>query len=226
MQRVIIVYRRKNSEADIEHILEVPKKARALFVFAHGAGAGMDHSGMASLAKALHAQGIGTLRFQFRYMERGSRRPDPPKIATATIAEAVQLAKKSKPKLPIFAGGKSFGGRMTTTAAAEGLIPDIKGIICFGFPLHPSKQPSTSRAAHLSDLRIPTLFVQGTRDHLADLSLLRPIVAKYKKVIRMHVIEGADHSFKVLKSAKRSPDNVLDEAALAAAEFCDSVMQC
>lgn len=184
----------------------------------------MDHAAMRALAKALQKQGIATLRFQFRYMELGSRRPDPSKIAMSRVAEAVKLAQKSKPKLPIFAGGKSFGARMTTMAAAEGLIPDINGIICFGFPLHPAKQPAITRAAHLTDLHIPTLLVQGTHDDLADLSLLRPIVAKLKKTIRMHVVDGADHSFKVLKSTKRNPDEVLDEVALAAARFCYSTV--
>jgi predicted alpha/beta-hydrolase family hydrolase len=203
----------------VSAILEVPKTARALLVLAHGAGAGMRHPAMNALANALHARDLATLRFQFPYMECGSKRPDRPEVAVAAVAAAVRTAAEHARALPLFAGGKSFGGRMTTTAAAAGEISLVRGIICFGFPLHPAKKPATERAGHLTKVRCPTLFIQGTRDDLADLTLLRPVVARLP-AFKLHVIDGADHSFGMLKSAGRSSADVLVEVAEVASAFC------
>lgn len=199
-------------------ILKLPSKAKALLVLAHGAGAGMKHPAMKELAEALNDVGIGTLRYEFPYMEQGKRRPDPPPVATARVAEAVQLASKKKNKLRIFAGGKSFGGRMTTTAAALGKI-EVQGIICFNFPLHRPKEPSITRADHLKDVKLPMLWIQGTRDDLADSKLTRQ-VAKTNQ-ISLVVIEGADHGYHVPKSSGRTHAEVMQEVATAAREFIE-----
>lgn len=201
-----------------EHILEVPKGATALLVLAHGAGAGMRHVFMEDLAKRLQAAKIGTLRYQFPYMERGSKRPDPPKTLVAAVAAACDAA-MAMTTLPIFAGGKSMGGRMTTTAASQGAIPGVRGIICFGFPLHPAKEPSITRAAHLAGVEIPTLFLQGTRDDLAEMGLMTGVVNGLPKHMRMHVVEKADHGFAVLKSSGRTADQVLDELVAETVAF-------
>lgn len=199
--------------ATVSSILEVPRGAKALLVLAHGAGAGMRHAWMGQLVQVLHERSIATLRYQFPYMEQGKKRTDSPKIAAQTVAAAVRAGRAACPKLPIYAGGKSFGGRMTTTAAAEGLLDGVQGICCFGFPLHPADKPGTKRAEHLAEVRIPTLFLQGDRDALADLALLKPVVAKHKKWIRLVVIRGADHGFAVLKSSGRTGAEVLAELA-------------
>ncbi len=206
--------------APVSGILEIPKPAMALLVLAHGAGAGMRHPAMKALSMVLHRNGIGTLRYQFPYMERSSKRPDSPKTATATVQAAVQAAAKLAPKLPLFAGGKSFGGRMTTTAASEAMLPEIRGIVCFGFPLHPAKQPSTARAEHLAKVTVPTLLLQGTRDDLSDLTLLRPIVKELGERFILHELDGADHSYSVLQSSGRSGAHVLQEVAHVTAAFC------
>lgn len=198
-------------------ILDVPESAAALLVLAHGAGAGMEHEGMQSLASALNGEGIATLRFQFPYMEKKSRRPDLPKIAVASIVAAVEAGRKALPKLPLFAGGKSFGGRMTTTAASEKRI-DVRGIVCFGFPLHPAKKPGTERAEHLSRVDTPMLWIQGTRDDLAELSLVRKVVKEHP-AITLYVVEGADHGYGVLKSSGRRAQDVRQEVARVTVGF-------
>jgi len=203
----------------VSAILEVPEKARAILVLAHGAGAGMRHPFMAQLAKALQREKIGTLRFQFPYMEKGSKRPDRPKIATAAVAAAVREASAHTGKLPLAAGGKSFGARMTTQAAAQGLLPQVEKIVCFGFPLHAPKKPSLIRAEHFDDLRIPVLCLQGTRDDLADPALMRKVIAKHPRRLKMQMVEGADHAFHVLKSSGRTDEDVLCEIAIAASRF-------
>lgn len=200
-------------ETPVTGILEIPKPALALLVLAHGAGAGMRHPAMKALAMVLHRNGVGTLRYQFPYMEKGSKRPDSPTLAAATVQAAVEAAAMEAPKLPIFAGGKSFGGRMTTTAAAEGRLPQIRGIICFGFPLHPAKQPAITRAEHLAKVAVPTLFLNGTRDDLSDLTLFRPVVKELGEKFILHELEGADHSYGVLKSSGRNGAQVLQEVA-------------
>lgn len=201
-----------------------PKNAWAGMILAHGAGAGMNHSGMEAIAEVLGSKGIATLRFQFPYMEKGSRRPDPPAVAVSAIAEAVALAEKKFPKLPLFAGGKSFGGRMTTTAASQGKLESILGIVCFGFPLHPPKKPSIDRAEHLKTLSTPTLWIQGTRDDLADLKLVRKVVKRHPNWLQVHVVDKADHSFHVLKSSGRTSEDVMDEIGKAAEDFCRSLL--
>ena len=208
---------------EVSALLEMPEKAKWLLLLAHGAGAGMHHPAMTSLAMALQAAGIATLRYQFPYMERGSKRVDSPKIAVATVAAAARAAAEAAPRLSLFAGGKSFGGRMTTTAAAEGELSGVRGIVCFGFPLHPAKKPSTTRAAHLAKLPVPTLFVSGTRDDLAELGLLREVVDQSSKRITLQLLAEADHGFGVRKSSGRTPDEVLAEVAKATREFCAKI---
>lgn len=207
-----------DQNASVSGILEVPKAADCVLVLAHGAGAGMSHVSMTALSEALHAQNIGTLRYQFLYMERGSKRPDSANVAVSVVARAVAAAEKIG--LPVFAGGRSFGGRMTTTAASLQKIPSIRGIVCFGFPLHPAKQPATIRAEHLEHVTTPTLFIQGTRDELADLDLIKHVVDKHRDTIKLHMIVGADHSFGVLKSSGRTGKEVLHEVVQACREFC------
>lgn len=206
----------------VSALADIPKGATALLVVAHGAGAGMDHVVMQTLVGALSEVGIATLRYQFPYMQKKSKRPDSPKVATAAVEAAVKFAAKQFPKIPLFAGGKSFGGRMTTTAASLKKLPHttrLKGIICFGFPLHQPKKPSVDRAEHLEQVKLPMLWVQGTRDALADLKLVRKVM-KVRKNIQLAVIEGADHSYHVLKSSGRKPEEIWKEIAQACAKFC------
>lgn len=205
----------------VSSLLEIPAGATQLLVLAHGAGAGMEHPGMTALAEALHASGVATFRYQFPYMEKGSKRPDNPKVAVATVAAAVRAAVKSAPELEVFAGGRSFGGRMTTTASSLGEIEMVLGIVCFGFPLHPAKQPDNKRAAHLEKVGHPMLFLQGTRDALADLELLGPVLSPLQEagLATLHVVEGADHGFDVLKRSGRTGDEVLEELAGTAAAW-------
>lgn len=197
----------------VSGLLQLPPNARACFVLGHGAGAGMAHSFMADLANALEARQIGTLRYNFPYMESGSKRPDPPALCHATVRAAVEEARKQAPGVTLIAGGKSFGGRMTSQAQAAKPLPDVRGLAYVGFPLHPAKKPSTERATHLSDVRIPMLFLQGTRDDLADLTLLEPIVEKLGASATMKRIESADHSFHVLARSGRNDREVMEELA-------------
>jgi len=179
----------------------------------------MNHPFLRSLSDELAAAGIATLRYQFPYMEQRRKAPDRPEVAMATVAAAVHAAAQEAPRLPLLAGGKSFGGRMTSQAAAEGLLPEVKGLVFFGFPLHPPKRPSTKRADHLSKVTVPMLFLQGTRDDLADLTLLRPICSALGSRATLHIIDSADHSFHVLKSAKRTDADVLHELAVTTASW-------
>lgn len=195
-------------------LVERPRGARAVFVLAHGAGAGMRHPFMQSMAAALAEERIATLRFEFPYMAEGRRRIDAFEVLERAIIDAVKRARRLK--LPIFAGGKSMGGRITSMTAARGLLPGVRGLVFLGYPLHPAKKPATKRAEHLPEVPMPMLFVQGTRDALADLSLLRPIVKKLPTAT-LHVVDGADHSFKV---ARRAQADVIAELARVTAEFC------
>ncbi|WP_116808708.1 alpha/beta family hydrolase [Steroidobacter cummioxidans] len=197
----------------VSALLQMPSAAKACFVFGHGAGAGMNHTFMTDLANALEARQIGTLRYNFPYMESGSKRPDPPALCHATVRAAVEEARKQAPGVSLIAGGKSFGGRMTSQAQAAKPLPEVRGLAFVGFPLHPAKKPSTERAAHLSDVKIPMLFLQGTRDDLADLTLLEPIVQKLGPSATMKRIEGADHSFHVLVRSGRNDREVMEELA-------------
>lgn len=200
-----------------------PPAAKALLVFAHGAGAGMRHAFMQDFAEALADRSVATLRFEFPYMAEGRHRPDPPAIATAAVREAVRRAQAEAGGLPILAGGKSFGGRMTTTAASEATLP-VRGLVLVGFPLHTAKRPGIERARHLSAVHLPMLFVQGTRDTLADLSLLEPVIAGLGARARLHLEAGADHGFHVLKRSGRSDAEVLESVAGVVAEWIDSVL--
>lgn len=190
-----------------------PPDARALYVLAHGAGAGMRHPFMTAIAEALEERGIGTFRYEFPYMRERRGRPDPPAVAAAAVREAVVAAAKAAPGLPLLAGGKSFGGRMTSTAQAQEPLPGVVGLVFLGFPLHPPKAPGDKRAAHLSDVRIPMLFLQGTRDDLADLTLMKPLCRSLGKHATLHVVDGADHSFKVLKRSGRTDAEAMIELA-------------
>jgi uncharacterized protein len=196
---------------EVSALLLVPTNAMCLLVMAHGAGAGMNHSFMEAMASALATDGVGSFRYQFPYMEQHRGVPDGQPVLTATVAAAVKTAAKCTPKLPLFAGGKSMGGRMTSLAAAENLLENIRGLIFFGFPLHPPKRPSVKRADHLKRVKLPMLFLQGTRDELADLTLLRPICEALKSQATLQVIEGADHSFHLLKRSGRTDAEVLAE---------------
>ena len=189
-----------------------PADSRAAYVFAHGAGVGMRHAFMEATAEGLAERGIATLRYQFPYMERGSRRPDAPPLAQATVRAAVAVAGQQAPALPLFAGGKSFGGRMSSQAQAAAAMPGVRGLVFLGFPLHPAGEPSDERAAHLSAVQVPMLFLQGTRDELAELSLLQPLVARLGERATLHALTDADHSFHVPARSGRKDSQVLAEA--------------
>jgi hypothetical protein len=202
----------------LDALLLRPAGARLLYVLAHGAGAGMRHSFLESVAETLGKECVATFRYQFPYMQAGRRRPDAPATLHAAVRAAVAAAREAAPDLPLIAGGKSFGGRMTTQAQAEAPLPSVRGIALLGFPLHPAGTPSVKRAEHLPRVTIPLLFLQGTRDELADLSLLRPIVDELPRA-NLRIIEGADHSFHVLRRSGRADAEVLRELAHAVAEW-------
>jgi predicted alpha/beta-hydrolase family hydrolase len=200
-----------------------PATARWLLVLAHGAGAGMEHVFMNGIARCLAERSVATLRFQFPYMQAGRRRPDPAPVLEATIAAAMRHAGEIAGDLPLLAGGKSLGGRMTSRLAAASPLPRVHGLVFFGFPLHPPKRPATERAVHLPEVPQPMLFLQGTRDDLADLDLLRPICAELSPRATLHVVDGADHSFHVLKRSGRTDDEVLEEIADATLRWVDEL---
>jgi uncharacterized protein len=206
-------------DTTVSGLWQVPAAARACLVLAHGAGAGMAHRSMAALADGLAQRGIATLRYQFPYMERGSKRPDPPAIAHAAVRAAVAEAERRAPDLPRFAGGRSFGGRMTSQAQAKAPLPDVKGLVFFAFPLHPAGKPGTERAVHLTEVVLPMLFLQGTRDELAHLDLLRPVIAGLGARATLALIEEADHSFHVPAKTGRKDAEVLAEALDTATEW-------
>jgi len=200
---------------DVSGLLLRPNDARLLYVLAHGAGAGMRHPFLEAISQRLAEQGVATLRYQFRYIEQRSRRPDPPAVAAATVRAAVAEAARLAPGLPLVAGGKSFGGRMTSTAQAEEPLPGVRGLVFLGFPLHPPGRPDDKRAEHLARVTIPMLFLQGTRDEFADLELLRPVAKRLGDRATLHLVEGGDHSFKVPKKSGRSEGDVMGELARA-----------
>lgn len=204
----------------ISALLTQPAKPVAGFAFAHGAGAGMTHPFMEAVAEGLAARGIATLRYQFPYMERGSKRPDPPAVAQAAVRAAVDAAATAVPGLPLFAGGKSFGGRMTSQAQASEPLPGVRGLCFFGFPLHPAGNPATERGAHLSEIKVPMLFLQGTRDALAEVSLIEPLVDALGSRATLHLVRDADHSFHVpARRRGRTDGQVLDDVLDAAAAW-------
>lgn len=195
----------------VSALLAVPSGAQACFVFAHGAGAGMSHPFMAAVSEELAKRDIATLRYQFPYMERGSRRPDTPAIAHHTVRAAVGVAAEHLPNLPLFAGGKSFGGRMTSQAQAEAPLPNVRGLIFLGFPLHPAKKPSTDRARHLAEIRAPMLFLQGERDALAETVLLKQVIGALGDRATLRLFADADHSFHVPARSGRTDQAVLSD---------------
>src|SRR5258708_9562950 len=209
--------------ASVSGVLTQPPKARACFVFAHGAGAGMTHPFMAAIAGGLGERGVATLRYQFPYMEKGSKRPDSPAIAQAAVRAAVAEAGRRCAGLRLIAGGKSFGGRMTSQAQAMAPLAGVDGLAFLGFPLHPAGKPSSDRAKHLSDVQVPMLFLQGTRDALAELSLLEPVVKGLGRAATLHLVKEADHSFHVLKRSGRNDREVMDEVLNAFAAWVDGV---
>jgi hypothetical protein len=206
-------------------VLDAPAGARAGYVFAHGAGAGMAHPFMANVAQGLAERGIACLRYQFPYMERGSKRPDTPAVAHAAVRAAAAEAARRLPGLPLIAGGKSFGGRMTSQAQALDPLPGVVGLAFLGFPLHPAGKPDDERAAHLFDVNVPMLFLQGTRDELADLSLLQPLVKKLGERATLKLFDDADHSFHVPARSGRNDAQVMAEMLDAFAGWIDTLLR-
>jgi predicted alpha/beta-hydrolase family hydrolase len=213
-----------NAGETVAALLTRPRQAHACYVFAHGAGAGMTHSSMETIAAGLAERGMATLRYQFPYMEKGSKRPDAPKVAHAAVRAAVAEAARCCPSLPLIAGGKSFGGRMTSQAQALSPLPGVRGLAFFGFPLHPAGKPSSDRAGHLAEVKIPMLFLQGTRDALAEPGLLEPVVKGLGSRAMLHLLDGADHSFHVLKSSGRNDREVMNEMLDAFAAWVDGIV--
>jgi predicted alpha/beta-hydrolase family hydrolase len=207
----------------VSGLLQNAPRAFAGFVFAHGAGAGMTHPFMTAVASGLAEHNIATLRFQFPYMEKRAKRPDPPKVAHAAVRAAVAEARRQLPKVPLIAGGKSFGGRMTSQAQGLAPLDGVVGLAFFGFPLHPAGKPSRERAAHLSDVKIPMLFLQGTRDALADLGELEPVCEALGSRATLKLFADADHSFHVPARTGRKDAEVLGEALDAFAEWAHRI---
>jgi predicted alpha/beta-hydrolase family hydrolase len=208
----------------VSGLLQAPPGARACYVLAHGAGAGMAHPFMVAVAHGLAAGGIATLRYQFPYMEQGSKRPDAPKLAQATVRAAVMEAARLVPELALFAGGKSFGGRMTSQAQAASLLPGVRGLVFLGFPLHPPGQPSDERSRHLFDVQIPMLFLQGTRDEFANLGLLQPLTEQLGARATLKPFQDADHSFHVPARTGRKDAEVRAEMLAVMADWMERVM--
>lgn len=213
-----------SGEGSVSGLLLKPDNTRALYVFAHGAGAGMTHAAMAAIARGLAMRGIASLRYQFLYMERKSKRPDPPKLAQAAVRAAVAEAGRLMPGMPLFAGGKSFGGRMTSGAQAVAPLDGVRGLIFLGFPLHPAGKPGRERADHLGHVHIPMLFLQGTRDALAELDHLKPVVKDLGKGATLKLYNPADHSFHVPAKSGRKDAEVLDEILDDFARWVDEVL--
>jgi hypothetical protein len=210
--------------AEVSGLLQTPPHARTCYVLAHGAGAGVTHRFMTATADGLAERGIATLRYQFPYMERGSKRPDPPKLAHAAVRAAVAAAQTALPKLPLIAGGKSFGGRMTSQAQAASPLPGVGGLAFLGFPLHPAGRPSGERGQHLFDVQLPMLFLQGTRDTLAALDELQPMCKKLGRRATLKLFADADHSFHVPARSGRNDTDVFGELLDALADWIDGVI--
>jgi predicted alpha/beta-hydrolase family hydrolase len=214
-----------DGDTTVSALLDRPDAPGAGYVLAHGAGAGMTHPFMARAAQALTARNIATLRYQFPYMERGSKRPDVPKLAHATVRAAVAEAQRALPGLPLLAGGKSYGGRMTSQAQAASPLPGVAGLVFLGFPLHPAGKPSIERAQHLAQIGIPMLFVQGTRDELADVSLIESTVAALGRRATLLWVPDGDHSFKVPARSQRKPAEVLDAVFDAVHDWVERILE-
>ncbi len=213
-----------NESQSVSGLLLAPDHPRACIVLAHGAGAGMTHPFMEAIAVGLCDRGIATLRYQFPYMEKGGRRPDPPSVAQAAVRAAVAAPRTLLPSLPLFAGGKSFGGRMTSQAQASTPLPGVLGLVFLGFPLHPAGKPSVARAEHLHRVRVPLLFVQGTRDTLADASLIRQVTRELDAQASLSIIPDADHSFHVPARTGRTDEAVRTEFLNTLAAWMDRIV--
>jgi predicted alpha/beta-hydrolase family hydrolase len=213
------------SGEQVSGLLQAPAGAIACYVLAHGAGAGMTHAFMAAVAEGLAERSVATLRYQFPYMERGSRRPDSQKLAQATVRAAVAEASRRLPGMPLVAGGKSFGGRMTSQAQAALPLPGVRGLAFIGFPLHPAGKPSDDRADHLAQVTVPMLFLQGTRDELASLELLQPVVDRLQALATLQLFDDADHSFHVPARSGRKDSQVMAELLDVLAEWIGSVVR-
>ena len=208
----------------VSGLLQVPRQARACYVLAHGAGAGMVHPFMVAVADGLAERRIATLRYQFPYMEQGSKRPDAPKLAQATVRSAVAQASRMVPKLGLVAGGKSFGGRMTSQAQAESPLRGVRGLAFLGFPLHAAGRPSEERAKHLFEVEIPMLFLQGTRDALADVPLMEKLAHQLSPRATLNLLSDADHSFHVPARTGRKDADIRVEALDALATWIETVI--
>ena len=213
------------STGEVTGILSLPGGARALYVFGHGAGAGMRHAFMEAACGELAQRGIATFRYHFPYMEEGRKAPNPAPILMKTVRSAVAEAARLAPGLPVLAGGKSMGGRMTSLAAAKEALPGVRGLAFLGFPLHAAGRPSADRGAHLAEVGLPMLFLQGTRDNLADLRLLKPLLATVRPAPVLHVEEGADHGFHVVKRSGRTDAEVLASVCDRFAVWAQAVLK-
>ncbi len=212
-----------DASTHVPGLLRRSRGARAILVLAHGAGAGMRHPFLADIATGLARRGIDTLRYEFPYMSRGGRRPDSPPLCHATVRAAVAAARRVAPDLPLVAGGKSFGGRMTSQAQASDPLPGVRGLVFLGFPLHPPKEPSAARAAHLAGIEVPMLFLQGSRDEFATQAHLAPVIEALGARARLESLEDADHSFHVPVRSGRSDAQVRDQLLGAITVFCDAL---
>jgi len=210
-----------DERTSVSGLLRLPSTAHACLVLAHGAGAGMRHAFLETIATELERLEVATLRYQFPYVERKSRRPDPPELCHATVRAAVAAAAVAAPGLALFAGGKSFGGRMTSQAQARSPLPGVRGLAFLGFPLHPAGKPSTTRAEHLVDVSVPMLFLQGTRDELADLALVETVTAGLGDLATVRIFDQADHSFHVPARSGRTDGEVIAEMTVAIREWMD-----
>jgi uncharacterized protein len=208
----------------VSGLLLSPPVAKVLYVLAHGAGAGMKHPFMEAITGSLAERGIATFRYQFPYVEAGGRRPDPPAVLEAAVRAAVAQASSLRPGLPLIAGGKSLGGRMTSGAVAHGGLPGVRGLVFLGFPLHPAGAPSVTRAAHLAEVQLPMLFLQGTRDELASSELIRPVCESLAPRGTLHFVDGADHGFGVLKRSGRTNEDVLRELSEAISVWAEKLL--
>lgn len=207
------------------YLLDGARDAQACYVLAHGAGAGMRHPFMSSTASGLAARKIATLRYEFPYMQAGSKRPDPPKVAHAAVRAAIEEAARRMPGVPLFAGGKSFGGRMTSQAQAAEPLAGVRGLVFLGFPLHAAGKPSDERSKHLFDVKVPMLFLQGTRDALADLKILEPIVEKLGPRATLEIFDDADHSFHVPKASGRNDAEVMADLLDRMSRWIERILQ-
>jgi uncharacterized protein len=211
------------NKGQVSAVLDRPGDARLLYVLAHGAGGGMRHRFLESVVAALFVRGVATLRYQFPYMEAGSKRPDSAAVAEGTVRAAVSVATELAGGVPVVAGGKSFGGRMTSGAAAKSL-PGARGLVFLGFPLHPPGKPGTERADHLDSVKVPMLFLQGTRDQFAQLDLITTVCRRLSPRATLHLIDEGDHSFNVPRRTGRSSTSVIDDLADTMVEWASSAI--